>query len=466
MKMSIQAEPRRFRRRITCALARRGATSGALGGLLAAGVLGLAARLLDVAIPPGGLGLAMAGVAGASAAVAAAVSARGAPSLERCVAALDAAAGGGGLLMSAELAGAEAWSLPRVAAPRVAWRGGRLAAGAALAGVFCAAVALLPREVFVRARPERLAIASLVEEQAARAAQLEEQQLLPPQVASALSNELARLDKTGDASDPARVLEALDHISEELRRSAQERAEALSDERADLQAAQALADMLSEALAQGKGASPANPLGKADEALAQFLAAARLAPSAMSNLLSLASAPGGLTPAALRELSERLKRADALSAEQLAKLSALRLVDASSCRGGSCTNGASCGEALARLLSEDRPASDAAQALVAMCSQPGSGGVSRGRGDAMLTWTDPSTRENASFKEQALKPGRMPGLDESRLEGLSASAPEVPEAAAGGSPGALGAAGAARGSSPQAVILPRHREAVKRFFGK
>ena len=279
-----------------------------------------------------------------------------------------------------------------------------------------------------------------------------------------MSNELARLERTGDASDPARVLEALDHIAEELRRTAEEKAGALADERADLQAAQALAEMLAESLEQGRGATPASPFGKAGEALAQFLAGARLSPPLMSNLLSLASSPGGLTPDALRELYERLKRADALSAEQLAKLSAMRLVDASACRGGSCTNGAACGEALARLLSEDGPASDAAQALVAMCSQPGSGGVSRGRGDAMLTWTDPSTRENASFKEQAVAPGRLPGLDQSRLQGLSAASPEVPAAAAGTSPGALATEGAANGSTAQAVILPRHREAVKRFF--
>lgn len=466
--MFVQVEARRFRRQIRCALGLRGATAGALVGLLVAGCLGLAARLLDSGWAPELIGLAMAGLGAGMAAAWGFAASRAAPTLETCVAALDAAGRAGGLLMSAALPGSEAWPLPPATSPRVAWRGGgRLAACAVLAGAFCAVVAALPRYVFVRPPAVRLAIASLVEEQAARAALLEEQRLLPPQVAAALSNELARLDKTGDASDPARVLEALDHISDELRRTAQEKAESLAGERADTQAAQALAEMLAEALEQGRGASPANPLGEAGEALAQFLSSARLPPSALSNLLSLAAAPGGLTAAAMRELAERLKGADALNAEQLARLGEMRLVDASACQGdGSCTNGAACGEALARLLAEDGPAADAALALVAMCTEPGSGGVSRGRGDAMLTWTDPSTTENASFKEQAVKPGRLPDVERSHLQGLSAAAPDVPAAAAGVSPGALGTEGAARGATPQTVVLPRHREAVKRFFSK
>ena len=445
-------------------LALRGAALGALLGLLAAGLCGLAVRLLEGGLSRVCLSGAMACAAISAACAAAVVAARKAPSLDACLAALDAASGAGGLFMSAELPGCEAWRKPAAVVPSVVWRGARMAGAVALAAVFCVTVALLPERVFARPHTERLAIAGLVEQAAERAAQMEEQLLLPPQAAAALSNELAKLERTGDASDPARVLEALDHIANELRRTAQEQAETLAGERADMQASQALVDLLSEALS--KNTSPAEPLSGAGEMLAQFLSSARLPPSAASNLLSLAASGQGLSPASLKELSELLRRADALSAEQLAKLGELKLVDASACQGGgSCTNGAACQAALARLLSEEGAAADAAKRLTAACSLPGSGGVSRGRGDAMLTWTDPSTRENASFKEQALRPGRLPGMEQSRLEGVSAAAPEVPAAAAAVAPGALAAEGAARGSTPQAVILPRHRETVKRFFG-
>ena len=67
----------------------------------------------------------------------------------------------------------------------------------------------------------------------------------------------------------------------------------------------------------------------------------------------------------------------------------------------------------------------AAACLAALCNTPGSGVISRGRGDAPLTWTDPSSREGAAFKDEALNPSHLPAADQARMEGLSAAAPEV-----------------------------------------
>jgi hypothetical protein len=58
----------------------------------------------------------------------------------------------------------------------------------------------------------------------------------------------------------------------------------------------------------------------------------------------------------------------------------------------------------------------------------------------------------------------MPDADQARLEGLSAAAPEVAAAPAATGAGALAHAAPARGAAPQAPVLPRHREAVGRFF--
>lgn len=456
---------RRFHSRVMRVLALRGASRGVLCGLLAAGLCGLAVRFIVPGLSQLALGAAMACFAACAGCVAAAVAVRSGPPHESCLAALDAASGAGGLFMSGMLPGAESWLPPVAVMPHVVWRAQRLAGGVAVAALFCLSVATLPRSLFVRAQGERLAIASLIEQTGASVAQLEEQRLLPPQVAVALSNELARLEQTGDASDPARVLEALDHIAEELQRMAQEKAETLTGERADMQAAQAMVELLSEAM--GKDTAPADAFAGANELLSQYVSSARLPPSTQSNLLALALSGKEVSPASLKEISELLKRGEALSAEQVAKLCEMKLADASACQGGgSCTNGAACEAALARLLSEEGASSEAALALVALCAKPGSGGVSRGRGDAMLTWTDASTLENASFKEQTLRPGRLPRLEQSRLEGVSAATPEVPETAASVAPGALGAEGASCGVTPQAVLLPRHRETVKRFFGK
>ena len=97
---------------------------------------------------------------------------------------------------------------------------------------------------------------------------------------------------------------------------------------------------------------------------------------------------------------------------------------------------------------------------------PGRGGVSRGRGDAALTWTDPATQENTAFKTERLAPGGLPDLEQSQLQGVSFSAPETADAAAPVASGALASDGVATGVAAPAAVLPRHREAVKQYFNE
>ena len=203
--------------------------------------------------------------------------------------------------------------------------------------------------------------------------------------------------------------------------------------------------------------------------MAQYLASAPIPATLASNLLAAALAPGGLSPESLRDLAGLLREAGALNESRLARLGDLKLGEASTSprsSSGSCTNAAACAGALARLLDADGPAAEAAASLSALCAAPGApgaGGVSRGRGDAALTWTDPSTTENAAFKKESLA-SRMPSADQARLEGLSIAAPDVSAAPTATGAGALAHAAAARGAAPQAPVLPRHREAVERFF--
>jgi hypothetical protein len=210
------------------------------------------------------------------------------------------------------------------------------------------------------------------------------------------------------------------------------------------------------------------------QALEQFLASANLNSALASNLLATIQQAGSLSPATLQELAKLMKEAGAMNEGKLMKLSEMQLVELKEGEGsegegsGSCTNAAACAAALSEMLGKEGQAAEAAACLVAMAAgtTPGSGGVSRGRGDAMLTWTDPSTKENVTFKEEVLRPGRRPDPKQARLEGVSAAAPEVSSTAAAVSSGALATESSAHGATPQAIILPRHKEAVKRFFGE
>jgi hypothetical protein len=95
--------------------------------------------------------------------------------------------------------------------------------------------------------------------------------------------------------------------------------------------------------------------------------------------------------------------------------------------------------------------------------KPGRGGVSRGRGDANLTWGDEAEANGAKFKEVVLPPG-TPDQANKEVISQSASAPEVEPAA--NAPRAAGRAAAPETGRQtwNRTLRPRHREAVRSYF--
>ena len=122
--------------------------------------------------------------------------------------------------------------------------------------------------------------------------------------------------------------------------------------------------------------------------------------------------------------------------------------------------------ALAEFLAQQGgPASPGSlQAALQACMNPGQGGVSRGRGDAPMTWKDPTNLENASFKEQVLPPASASALRDSLKTGTSVSAPELADPDTVTEAGALSGSTAGGGSAQTQTVLPRHRAAVENYF--
>ena len=459
-------EARRFRNRLRQALLEREVLAGASVGVWSAGLLILTARLAGL---QGTFALRvsfLAATTGLAALVAAVVALCRTPPISVCLAALDAASAAGGLVMSAGLPGAEAWDARITEHPQIACRHRSATAMLVLALLFGLPATILPQHYFGRAARESVAgMTPLVEKLSNLVVQAESEELLPEPVYTALSNQLARVEAEGDAADPAHTLEALDHIAEELSRFSAVQAESLASEQSALQAALALAEGMATIMDENMGLD-AQIAENAAQVLAQFLSLAPLSPTLSSNLMSAAAgSTNGLNAATMEELARMIREAGAGNELRLARLGELRLVDLQACRGsGSCTNAQDCAAALARLIDENGPASEAAACLASLCNFPGAGDVSRGRGDAPLTWTDPSSSQDAVFRELTLSTDRLPALEQSRLEGVSAAAPQVEPTPAAITAGALNGAPPAQGGIQQAPILPRHRETVKRFF--
>jgi len=165
-----------------------------------------------------------------------------------------------------------------------------------------------------------------------------------------------------------------------------------------------------------------------------------------------------------KELSELLDSLDGFLQNESKKLSELR----SKCKGGNCKGCPGCeagcecsgpGDVVCTCPNCPNSGGQCAGGAA------GSGGISRGRGDADLTWGDKSTLENTKFKESVLPPGM---LDKPRDEvvGITIAAPETDVAGSAPRSAARAATAASGDETWKGTVRPRHRSVVKRYFDK
>ena len=92
--------------------------------------------------------------------------------------------------------------------------------------------------------------------------------------------------------------------------------------------------------------------------------------------------------------------------------------------------------------------------------------VNRGRGDAAMTWTDGTNRDDLAFQEKVLPPAAVASLKDSRLQGISVGDPTAAEPSEAGAGGSLDVSTAGRGSARTQVILPEHKQDHRRYFAR
>ncbi|MFN0196083.1 MAG: hypothetical protein ACKVT0_05015 [Planctomycetaceae bacterium] len=154
--------------------------------------------------------------------------------------------------------------------------------------------------------------------------------------------------------------------------------------------------------------------------------------------------------------AERQKQIDAL--DDFLKNEAKKLAEArekcKACKDGQCKDGqcSSCGKKLA-------------SGKCSTCNKPGNGGVTRGRGDAELSYGDESDEQGTKFKEIALPPGYLDEQSD-QVSKITLTAPnETPaDSVTRQAPRAFeGETGREVWKRP---LSPRHRQVVKGYFSK
>ncbi len=191
---------------------------------------------------------------------------------------------------------------------------------------------------------------------------------------------------------------------------------------------------------------------------------------ALANALRKALSQDGaksLSPEQLASLADALRQAKGKLSERLAKMNEAGLIPMDSLQ--KCEQLGQCNSAgLAKFLSECRSSgnSGSIQSLMAgMQNQgPGQYGINRGPGAAPLTWKDPASEENAKFNAETLPLSKIASPDSGETLQVSSSAPMVNDEAPEKSVDVLSGSKAGGGSSNKHQLLPRHKNAVKRYF--
>lgn len=384
----------------------------------------------------------------------------------------------GGLLMTAGEQSLGNWEdrLNSVNLPRLRWRSSRAWSLLVLSLVFTAISLLLPiKYVSVNAgRP--LDVGKEAETLAAQIETLKEEQILSEAKAEELKEKLTQLAAEAAGEDPAKTWEALDHLANSVEKTAKDAAASAAEKQAQMDKAEALA----EGLMAGSNQLDAKTMTEAMQTLSTMMQGAMKENEALTSQLSKetqeAIKNGSLKPEQLKELANALNQSKQKLSQQLSKLNQSEMnrgnINPNSLKGGASANKRD-NSALSKFLKENAQKMSVADALAkwqegegdGSGGKDGKGGVSRGRGDAAMTWSDGSDENNAKFKEKALPPGSVAGLQDSQLVGLSASAPEVQKGTLAAH-GALNGSAVGGGSAYTQTVLPKHKGAVKKYFDR
>jgi len=370
----------------------------------------------------------------------------------------------GGLLMAEADADLGGWRMPEITAPRLRWRKAR-AFGLLAASFAFAAISLLAPVRFGTINAARpMDVSREVENLSAQIEALKEAQIIEEAKAEALEQKLDQLGQEASGEDPAKTWEALDHLNDAVEKTAKEAAETANAKQEQLARAEALA----EGLMAGSDQLDSKTMTEAMRTLGEMMQGAMKENESLANDLSPetqeALKSGSLKSEHLKDVSKALGKGKSSLNQKLSKLSQSGRINPNSLKGGAQANRRD-NSGLAQFLKETAEKMSVEEALGQWCENPGKGGVSRGRADAAMTWTDGSNEKDAKFKEKVLPPSSVAGLNDSQLVGLSATAPTV-DTSGVAAHGALNNTAAGGGSAHTQTILPRHRGAVKRYFNR
>jgi len=377
------------------------------------------------------------------------------PNSELLLAWLDKHNSRGGLLMATREIDIKAWEIETedVPQPQIRLDLGSKLFQAGLAWTFALVCFNLPQRIITPPSPTpALNISSQTEGLNEKIEAMKEVDILPWEEAAQYQETLNSILENAGANNPSQTWEALDHLEKSLSRDAEEGAEAMANNLSD---AKNLAEMASLMEKNARNLDE-NSLKTAMEELQNLLEkmaeenkalAEALAKQPQARVMTLGEMARALnmTSDQLRDRLEQMKEARLISQNQLEQL----LKEGKQ------------GSDKQLLAFLDDQVGEGAQCK-ALAKMAGNGGLSRGRADADMTWTDGTDENGSAFNTELLPSGSFSSPQDSTQIGLSASAPKVSETTSTFQNLNSDLQGNAGAHTHQ--LLPKHRSAVTRYF--
>ncbi len=373
-----------------------------------------------------------------------------------------------GLLISDERINIGEWKrlLGNLRSPSIRWNPQKSLICFAAALLFFILSVSIPERFVTSGLRQTLEIDEDIQEIVEKIEILAKGNMLEAERAESMKQKLEVLKTKASGDDPSSAWEALDHINSNLARAAAE------GSKQALRTIDALArtEIAADAISQNLGALDPGKLSLAMTALSRLQLQAN---NEMRNLEPLSAdlmealKKGELTPGQLKELSKRMcssKNGLCKSMKDLYKHGLIDQKTMNKCNRLASSNSSG----LSRFLSENRGDLNVfdPQSVSLCMAGPGNGEISRGRGDAPMTWSSGTTMEGCSFKEEKLPPGAVTSLSDSKLMGVTFAAPEKNQSSEASKTGALQEAGVDGGAAYSQTILPRHRSSIRRYFNR
>jgi len=312
-----------------------------------------------------------------------------------------------------------------------------------------------------------LNISSETERLKEEVALLSEEEVINKKEMEKLEKGLTELEESASASDSGSIWESLDNIAESNRRRAEEFAEeALSE----MEESKALEGMFSRLNGEGvrEEMSPSEYRKALESAGGLFkesklFQSNKLQNSDIQEMLEKMKS-GKCGSKELEEMKKVLEKYRSRKLESLRRLSGMRLLKSSvlkKCRSCSKSGSKKLAEYLKKCGLKQGNCTGAGRSC---CLQPGQGGVSRGRGDAPMSYKALGSNESGvNYTDIVLPEGYIDGTEESILLGESFAVPDADDGEHSES-GNLTGVRAGQSGSYKHTVLPKHKKIIRQYF--